>query len=170
LFLKNEWMINAVFQLISLILFFLFNVSSLYACAPCNESFGLTQTILHADTIVVGQKVKDGPSSVRGEALGGPDWTEVRVLEVIKGTAGEGHIFVNSWNGPCLNGIILDDKTYLLFLIHKPSSEDISEYDAVNGGCAVRTLLVDDEDVNVQGTPRPLEEMIKMINGAESQK
>jgi len=132
---------------------FLFLTSSVYACEPCLETLNLDETVGRADLIIVGQKIKDGPpSGPEGDVIDyGPDWIEVKILEILKGETSEEIIKVNSWSAMCSYGIVIDDRDYVMFLEYrsvKESSPLLDEdytYNAVNYGCAEKTILIDDD-------------------------
>jgi hypothetical protein len=137
-----------------------------YGCEPCAQSLNLRQTIAQSDVIIMGQKIQDGPLN----AAGTPEWIEVSVKEVLKGTVTEDPIKVNSWNGMCPYGIVVDELPYMMFLVKRESSHEGYLYDAVNSGCAVKTFLVENNNVDVENQPISLENFIKLLELKESLK
>jgi hypothetical protein len=125
----KKWFFLAITLLLGLMLV----TTVARACEPCMEFLSLEDTTAAADLIVVGRLVREGPSTGNG-----PDWIEIEILEIWKGEASHSVIRVNSWNGMCAYGIILLDRdSYLIFLEAKGEY-----YDAVNYGCAVRSMPV----------------------------
>ena len=133
----------------------------LFACEPCVEIFDLPKTVNQADLIVVGQKTIEDPRT--GTDLGGPDWIKVKIYQILKGDTKQKEIKVNSWDGMCDFGIVVDDKVYVMFLkINSIPSENV-KYVAVNWGCAVKTLLVEKDYVDWKGQKIPLKDFIIQI-------
>lgn len=133
----KKWSFLAVVTLLGLVI-----VSySARACEPCFEILNLEDTTAAADLIVVGRLVREGPSTGTG-----PDWIEIAVLEVWKGEAPQTVLRVNSWDGMCAYGIILLNRdSYLIFLEAEGES-----YDAVNYGCAVRSMPVRNDEIEYE--------------------
>ncbi|MGD8821561.1 MAG: hypothetical protein PVG63_00535 [Anaerolineales bacterium] len=119
------------------------------ACEPCVEILDLEQTTTAADVIVIGRLVREGPSTGFG-----PDWLEIEILEVWKGELEQARIQVNSWDGMCAYGVILfDHEPHLIFL---EKQGDI--YDTVENGCAVRSILIEGNQIITDDGPVPLDE------------
>ena len=138
----------------TLILGLLMVTHSARACEPCMESLNLEDTTAAADLIVIGRLVREGPSTGNG-----PDWIEIEILEVWKGQAPQSEIRANSWNGMCAYGIILPDREpYLIFLESKGEF-----YDAVNYGCAVRSMLVGDDQITYEDHAYSLEDFASLL-------
>lgn len=122
------------------------------ACEPCAESWDLTRTAQEADLVVLAQKVREGSSTDHGRVLGerrpqgGPDWIDVKVLRTFKGGVSASRLRANSWDGMCRFGIVVDDRPHVLFLM-KPSSGN--EYQALNFGCSVTALPVEEDQVHL---------------------
>ena len=118
-----------------------------------------------AEVIVVGQKIADGPPS---EALN-PDyaqaeWIEIGIIEVLKGSPQQSSLKVNSWDGMCPYGIVVDEKTYVFFLVKRQVNDEEYEYDAVNFGCGHKTLVVNNDSVNFQGQAVALQDFVKILH------
>jgi hypothetical protein len=130
-----------------------------YACEPCAYILTLEETAEKADLIVIGHAL-DGitPAEFGGDFVG-PDWMTIEVTHVIKGELSDNTIRVNSWNGMCQYGIVLgDDAPYVIFL------QDLGDmYDAVEHGCAVKTLPVFDSFVEYQGERLPLKDFFSQL-------
>jgi hypothetical protein len=130
--------------------------SPVFACQPCASTLNLEQSIAKSDLIIVGQKVADGPRSDFGEGYGGSDWIEVRVIETLKGSAPSVKIKINSWDAMCAYGIIVnDDRNYLMLLQKRENF-----YDAVDYGCAEKSYLVENSQVDLNGQKISLENFI----------
>jgi hypothetical protein len=100
--------------------------------------------VKQADLIIIGQKIADGPSTGVDGFNGGPEWIDIRILEILKGDISEKIIRVKSWYGICAYGIVIRDKnSYVIFLSRKDN-----RYYAVNGGCAIRTYNIYEDDVD----------------------
>lgn len=115
---------------------------SAWSCEPCESTLGLQETIQQADLIIVGQKIKNItepgiPEEISPEIL-------VRVDQTLKGFIKEKELKVHSYSGECPYGIVVDDKSYLIFLKGPP-------YTAVNQGCAVKTVPVEEGLVAHEG-------------------
>ncbi len=115
---------------------------SAFGCQPCLEerSLNLEQSIARATLIVVGQRVfKDGPIEKGYEwQRDAPQFIEVLVSHVLKGTAGKKHLNVRSYSGMCpYNIVVKDTETYVFIL----SGEGRSSHGAVDR-CSVKTLRV----------------------------
>lgn len=122
------------------------------ACEPCVDVLTLEETAERADLIVIGYALEGiTPSEFDGNFIG-PDWMTLAVTQVIKGELRNNPIRVNSWNGMCQYGIVLEDNaSYVIFL------QDVGDmYDAVEHGCAVKALPVFDSFVEIQGERIPL--------------
>ena len=111
-----------------------------WACEACQGTWDFKKTAEHADAVIVGQKVGEQ----RAEK---PEWIDVNVLQVLKGGISEKKIRISSWYGMCSYGIQADDKRYVVLLV-KPS-QGHAYYDAVNYGCAVKALPVDNGSVQL---------------------
>lgn len=91
----------------------------IYACEPCEEELGFEETAKKADLIIIGQKVSESPdTNPSGGGPSGPDCIELKAFKVLKGNNDENKIRVNSWDAMCDYGIVVDDKTYVMFLVH----------------------------------------------------
>jgi hypothetical protein len=123
--------------------------NSARACEPCVEILDLEQTTAAAELIVIGRLVREGPSTGSG-----PDWLDIEILEVWKGALDQDRIRVNSWDGMCAYGVILfDHEPHLIFLEKRG---DI--FDAVENGCAVRSILIEGDLIHTEGGLAPLDE------------
>jgi hypothetical protein len=124
------------------------------ACEPCAELLDLNETTQRADLIVIGEQVDSGPSTGSG-----PDWIVVRIDEVLKGDAPGERIRVNGWDGMCPYGIVVEPGTYVMFL-----ADEGEMYAAINYGCAVKTLPVTGENVEVDEQSMLLDDLVAMLN------
>ena len=131
-----------------------------YACQPCQKSLSLEETINESDYIIIGQKIKEAP--LEGYDIG-PEWTEIKVLQVLKGVIKDSSIKTRSWYGMCNYGIILDDNTHLIFLEYGYDSElEENIFHAV--GCATKTIYVNDNFVTVEGDELTINEFSEKFN------
>lgn len=104
---------------------------SVLACEPCESNLGIEETIAQADLILIGQKIRDIVEP--GIPPDTPPEIVVRIDRFLKGFVKEKELKVHSFSGECPYGIVVDEKSYLIFLKGPP-------YTAVNNGCAVKTL------------------------------
>lgn len=147
-----------LFIFAAIIFSFFFISSPAFACEPCAKTLNLEETIKKADLIIVGQKVADGPRSDFSEGYGGSDWIKVKIIKTLKGSAPSAKIKVNSWDTMCPYGIIVNDsRSYLMLLQKKISSEESYQYDAVDFGCAEKSYLIENNQVNLNGQEITLE-------------
>ena len=136
----------------------LFLVSSpVFACEPCASTLNIEQTINKSDLIIVGQKITDGPRSDFGEGYDGSDWIEVKIIETLKGSAPSAKIKINSWDAMCAYGIIVNDDRNYLMLLQKRDNAGENFYDAVDYGCAEKSYLVENSQVDLNGQKISLE-------------
>ena len=132
---------------------FLMLTSSLWACTPCTDTWDFKKTAENADAIIVGQKVSEQRSN-------SPEWIDVRVTQVLKGNIQDQKIRIASWYGMCPFGIVADDKPYAMLLVNSNKSQGRLYYDAVNYGCAVKTLVVEKGKVKLDGQEVLLENLM----------
>lgn len=136
----------------------------LWACEPCRETFDFQQTVQHSDAIIIGQKIEEGPQT-EPRFPSSPDWIKVKVLRGLRGGVIDPEIKVNSWDGMCPYGIVVDDKTYVMLLKAKADSPEGYQYDAVNYGCGVKTYLLENDQIAFEGRKISLADFIAMIPG-----
>ena len=92
--------------------FLFLNISSGFCCEPCKEILGFQETVKKADLIVIGRKTAEStPVPAREQSDSGPESITVQVSKTLKGKAPR-TIKVNSWDGMCPYGIVIDHKTY----------------------------------------------------------
>jgi hypothetical protein len=120
-----------------------------WACEPCAEVLGLDETVRQADLVIVGRKTDAEPHAATGPAGAAPDWIDVEVLQVLKGTSAEARLRVNSWDGMCDYGIVVDAHPHVMFLVKPRPGQGRVFYDAVNDGCAVKTYPIDGNQVRL---------------------
>jgi hypothetical protein len=132
----------------------LLGAAAVRACEPCAELLDLDETAQQADLVVIGEQVNSGPSTGSG-----PDWIVVRVDEVLKGDPPGERIRVNGWDGMCPYGIVVEPGIYVMFL-----ADEGEMYAAVNYGCAVKTLPVTGENVEVDEQSMPLDELAATLD------
>jgi hypothetical protein len=138
---------------VGLILAALLAVQIVYACEPCPEVLTFEESVAEADVIIIGERVGLGPST--GD---GPDWITVKVYEVLKGSVPDERIQVNSWNGMCPYGIVVEDGLYVMIL-----DKFEGQYDAVHWGCGVKTFPVESEMVMMGDGPVSIDEFVGML-------
>lgn len=130
--------------------------SSLWACESCTHPWNFEKTVEHADAVIVGQKVSEQRSD-------SPEWIDVRVMQVLKGNIQDQKIRLASWYGMCSFGIVVDDKPHVMLLVNSDKSQGKLYYDAVNDGCAVKVLLVENGKVQLNGEEILLENLMAKI-------
>jgi hypothetical protein len=138
---------------VGLIFAALLAVQIAYACEPCPEVLTFEESVAAADLIIIGERVGSGPST--GD---GPDWIMVDIYEILKGNTTETRIRVNSWDGMCPYGIVVDDGLYVMIL---DQFED--QYDSVHWGCSVKTFPVESEMVMMGDGPVPIDDFVQML-------
>ena len=124
------------------------------ACEPCAYILNFEETVAEADLIMVGRKTADGPSTGNG-----PDWISVQVVEVLLGNVAGGSIRVNSWDGMCAYGIIIEDDGLYVMLLKE--GEDM--YRAIEWGCSVKQFPVMDEYVQMDDGSVHLDDFVQML-------
>ena len=118
------------------------------ACQPCFQQLGDQQSVEQADLVIIGSLSSSGPDSCPTDNCGGSDWIDIAVDEVIFGETLADTVRVNSWDGMCNYGITIEnDKDYIILLDEEIDENTDYEYDAVNMGCAVKTFLIDDDEI-----------------------
>lgn len=139
-------------------------MKSAFACEPCQKTLNLIETIQKADVIIEGQKISEGPrSEVLNPDYAKPEWIEIGVLDTLKGNPAEASVKVNSWDGMCPYGIVVDDRTYVFFLVKREVNDEEYAYDAVDFGCAQKTLIVENNAVNFHGSQVSLDDFVKIV-------
>jgi hypothetical protein len=152
-FVKKFIFIAAIFS-------FFFVSPPAFACEPCSNSLSFDETLSKADLIIIGQKVAEGPRSDFGEGYGGSDWIEVKVIEILKGSIPNKEIKINSWDAMCPYGIVVDDnRNYLMLLQKKATPGEDYQYDSVDSGCAERSYLVENNQIDLDGQKTSLEDL-----------
>lgn len=122
-----------------------------FACQPCQSTLTLEQSAGKAELIIVGERLDFSPNEVE------PQTIKVRVWSILKGKAERKKIVVRSWYQMCPYGIIVDNQRYVMFL--SKSAEMPGMYEAVDGGCGVKTLSVQNKVVLVEGKKMSLAEL-----------
>lgn len=155
------------FIIFAYFMFFVMTAVS-YACEPCYPIFNFEETVKEADLIIIGREISEGPITIPGERQqAGPDWIEVKVLQVLKGESQEEKITVNSWDGMCPVGIFIaqkdKDKDYVFFLQKRSIPDEPYQFDAVHFGCAVQTYPLEGELINFEGKKISIEDFQKHI-------
>jgi hypothetical protein len=101
------------------------------ACEPCAQVLDVDASLARASLVVAGRRSDwTAAEQAAWARQQGPDTIAVRVERVLKGAAGP-EIAVNSWNGMCPYGIVVDGERYVMILAGAPP-----EYDSVDSGCA----------------------------------
>lgn len=133
------------------------------ACELCpdDELLTLAETVAQADLIVIAQKIGDEDGRVTvPDPDGGPEWSTLQIREVLRGTASQPEIIVNSWEGMCSYGIIVGDQPVLLLLEESSSADEPYQYDAVARGCGEKGYLVTNDSINLNGTVLSIDQFI----------
>lgn len=127
------------------------------ACQPCAATLDMDDSIMQADVVIAGRRLDYDPQE-QAMRPGGPDTVTVSILRVFKGSVAEPTILVNSWDGMCPYGIVVDDQPYVMILKRRENL-----YDPVNLGCAVITLRVVGDIVEIAGEWMSLDEFGERI-------
>ncbi len=156
---------NYVFALIAISYICIIDYSSSLACEPCFKELDLNETYQKADLVIIGRKTADGIKLSPSDSHIGPEWIEVQTSKIIKGESDSDHLKINSWQAMCDGyGIVIDEKLYIIFLEKKSPPKDFTwddyAYDAVNFGCSVKTLLIEDNKVYLNNEKIPLEDFV----------
>ena len=152
--MKNRLSLAVIFFLGIILL-----TNSARACEPCVEILDVEQTTAAAELIIIGRLVREGPSTGSG-----PDWLEIEVLEVWKGELAQRRIQVNSWDGMCAYGVILfDHEPHLIFLVKQGDM-----YDTVEAGCAVRSMLIEGDQIKTEEGLVPLDQFAATLGLAST--
>ena len=129
------------------------------ACEPCATTLDTSASIERADLIIVGQRTDYSVSETQ-LSVGGPDTVRVKILDVLKGhPAQQNEVVVNAWDGMCDYGIVVDDRPHVMFLQQRGAI-----YDAVDYGCGLKALLVENGGVDVDGHRITLETFASMAS------
>lgn len=139
------------FIIAGIIFSFLFTVSIVYACQPCPSTLNFEETVEKSDLIIIGQRTDFSPDEQ--DSFEGPDSINVKIIEILKGNTNQNQIIVNSWNGMCEYGIVVDEKKYVMLLQEKDGM-----YDAVDFGCSVKTFSVENDLVEFNGDKISIDE------------
>jgi hypothetical protein len=141
-----------IFIIAGIIFSFLFASLIVYACEPCPSTLNFQETVEKSDLIVIGQRTDFSPNEQDSfETL--PESINVDIIEILKGSTNQNQITVNSWDGMCGYGIVVDDKEYVMLLQKKDNM-----YDAVNFGCSIKTFSVDNGLVDFNGDKISIDE------------
>ena len=143
--------------------------ASCWACEPCPRILGLEETAQRADIVLIGRKVKEGPRSNPARAPGGPEWIDVAVEQVLKGTVSAKTIHVNSWDGMCQYGIVMGADTSVLFLRAPVMRAGRIEYGSVDNGCSVTALPMRDGQVIVKTQAMSIETLQALWRSVEQE-
>ncbi len=121
----------------------------LFACEACQKILDFAGTARKSDLIAIAERVNDSEQSNNLKSTGKPDWIEIKVSRVLKGSLAKEAIRVNSWDGMCQYGLDLKEgKSYVVFLVKRTDAPcDHCEYDAVEYGCSVRAYPVENDRV-----------------------
>ena len=142
-------------------------VATSFACTPCPKELTFNETVKETNLIIIGKKIFEGPSTKYDEnpagpasptSPGGPDWIKVAILEVLKGETNQKEITVNSWNGMCAYGIIVDDGTYVILL-----EKGGDQYYEVHAGCGAKTFLVENDKVGFYGEKISVDDFVSKL-------
>jgi hypothetical protein len=125
-----------------------------HACEPCQNIATFDEAAEAAQLIIVGQVVAEGPSTGSG-----PDWITVQVIDVLKGTPPDTQIRVNSWDGMCGYGIILNRGEQAVMLL----TDGGDQFVTVNYGCAISQYAMSGSDVIVDDQPVALTDFATML-------
>jgi hypothetical protein len=142
------------FTLIMVLAAALLIVLDAHACEPCQNIATFDEAADAAQLIIVGQVVAEGPSTGSG-----PDWITVQVIDVLKGTPPETRIRVNSWDGMCGYGIMVDRGDQAVMLL----TDGGDQFVTVNYSCAISQYTMTDGAVIVDAQPVALTDFAAML-------
>ena len=150
------------FFIAGIISFFLFAISTVYACEPCPSTLNFEETVEKSDLVIIGQRTDFSPNEQ--DSLDGlPDSINVKIIEILKGDTNQNQITVNSWDGMCGYGIVVDGKKYVMLLKKRDTM-----YDAVDFGCSVKTFPVDNGLVDFNGDKISIDEFTDKLGSQAS--
>ena len=149
-------------MIVAVILLIFIN-SEIHACEPCIP-INFEETVRIADLIVIGKKAANGPSMKMDHFPDASDWIEIKILDILKGEESEEFIRVNSWNGMCDYGIVIDEKQYIIFLQERTVESEDYQYDAVKFGCSLKTLPVVNDMIQIDEDEISKGEFVKKLN------
>ena len=152
------------FIIAGIIFSFLFAVSIVYACEPCLSTLNFKETVEKSDLIIIGQRTDFSPDE-QDSIESFPDSVNVKIIEILKGETNQNQITVNSWNGMCGYGIVVDDKKYVMLLQER---DDI--YDAVDFGCSVKTFPVENDLIDFNGDKISIDEFTDKLGSQADRK
>jgi hypothetical protein len=146
-----------LYSFLFIFLFLMAMVAPGMACEPCAQMLDLKGTIAQAQLVIVGQRV-DFNSSEKGRwaKQQGPETVQIKVLQTWKGSPSGTIIRARSWYGMCPYGVVMDDQSYVLFLV-----KEEGDYTSVNSGCSIKSLPFAKDAVTIDGDPIPLAEFKK---------
>lgn len=144
------------------LLFFLLDAQASVACEPCDKELSLEETADTADLVIVGQRT-DYSADETNPRMGGPPTVNVQVISVLKGLDPGATVTVAAWAGMCDYGIVVDDKTYLMFLQkNEPKAGNFAPlYGSVNDGCAAKAILIEGGYADNEGIRVPVAEFAR---------
>lgn len=116
-----------------------------FACSPCQQILDLQQTIALGQPVIIGERLTP-LGAKESKRAGGPEVIEVKVYEVLKGNITESQIKVHGWSGMCDFGLVSPPHEKVVMFL-EPSKNKARAYDAVNNGCAVKTLAIEDGNI-----------------------
>jgi hypothetical protein len=114
------------------------------------------ETARQADLVIVGQRTNYSPKEKNHR--GGPDVAKIRVLQVLKGTDPGPAIKADAWYGMCPWGMAVDDQHYVMFL-----KRGYKLFHTIENGCAVKTLPVKDDMVELEGKRISLSDFRRLL-------
>jgi hypothetical protein len=152
------------FIIAGIIFSFLFALSIVYACEPCPSTLNFEETVEKSDLIIIGQRTDFSPNEQYSfKTL--PESINVKIIEILKGNTNQNQITVNSWDGMCGYGIVVDDKEYVMLLQEKDNM-----YDAVDFGCSIKTFSVENGLVDFNGDKISIDEFTSKIGSQADRK
>lgn len=139
----------------------LFLTANVLSCQPCPSTLNLQDTINNSDLIIIGQKITDIGDIQTGFS---PEGMKVKVISILKGTNNKEELNIVSAHGMCGYGIYLrDNRENVLFLKKAEAGFPNYDYDAINWGCSVRSLVVENNQVEYNGQKISIDELTQNI-------
>lgn len=139
------------------IIFSFFFTATVYACQPCPSTLNFEETVEKSDLIIIGQRTDFSPNEQ--DSFEVPDSINVKIIEILKGETSQNQISVNSWDGMCGYGIVIDDKKYVMLL-----QERDNIYDTIDFGCSVKTFSVENGLVDFNGDKISIDEFTDKLD------
>ncbi|MGE0753797.1 MAG: hypothetical protein AB7L92_01400 [Alphaproteobacteria bacterium] len=134
------------------------------ACEPCREYWDTEKSAREAKWIIIGTRTSPQEPAERGEgpnAPGGPESIKIQVDSVLKGELGDGPVIAHAWSGMCPYGIVIPPgKPHVIFMTSK---EGDVRFHALNYGCAVSAMALQDQQIITRDGPMTMDAFRQML-------